>query len=105
LPVPRPGAEIPGRVPRLEPANEVIVNAAHAIEDAGRDIETGAIEIRTESSDDHVVIRISDNGCGIPPENLAKLYEPFFTTKEVGRGTGSEFTLRLPIRGCKGPAA
>jgi len=128
-------AELPDVVCNVGELNQVflnlIVNAAHAIEDAGRDIETGAIEIRTEPSDDHVVIRISDNGCGIPPENLAKLYEPFFTTKEVGRGTGqglaiaraivvgkhggelsvisavgsgSEFTLRLPIRGCIGPA-
>ena len=124
-------AELPDVVCNVGELNQVflnlIVNAAHAIEDAGRNIETGVIKIRTELSDDCVVIRISDNGCGIPPENLAKLYEPFFTTKEVGRGTGqglaiarsivvgkhggelsvgstvgsgSEFTLRLPIRGC-----
>ena len=123
-------AELPDVVCNVGELNQVflnlIVNAAHAIEDAGRNIETGVIKIRTELSDDCVVIRISDNGCGIPPENLAKLYEPFFTTKEVGRGTGqglaiarsivvgkhggelsvsstvgsgSEFTLRLPIRG------
>src|SRR6202795_1730290 len=124
-------AELPDVVCNVGELNQVflnlIVNAAHAIEDAGRDTETGVIKIRTELSDDCVVVRISDNGCGIPPENLAKLYEPFFTTKEVGRGTGqglaiarsivvgkhggelsvgstvgsgSEFTLRLPIRGC-----
>jgi PAS domain S-box-containing protein len=124
-------ADLPEVVCNVGELNQVflnlIVNAAHAIEDAGRNIETGAIKIRTELSDDCVVIRISDNGCGIPPENLAKLYEPFFTTKEVGRGTGqglaiarsivvgkhggelsvsstvgsgSDFTLRLPIRGC-----
>jgi PAS domain S-box-containing protein len=123
-------AELPDVVCNVGELNQVflnlIVNAAHAIEDAGRNTETGVIKIRTELSDDHVVVRISDNGCGIPPENLAKLYEPFFTTKEVGRGTGqglaiarsivvgkhggelsvgsavgsgSEFTLRLPIRG------
>src|SRR5260370_40683834 len=129
-------AEVPDVVCNVGELTQVflnlIVNAAHAIEDARRNIETGAIKIRTELSDDHVVIRISDNGCGIPSENLAKLYEPFFTTKEVGRGTGqglaiarsivvgkhggelsvastvgsgSEFTLRLPIRGCAEPAA
>jgi signal transduction histidine kinase len=69
---------------------------------------------------------VSDNGCGVPKENLSKLYDPFFTTKEVGRGTGqgltishsivvdkhggdisvssevgvgTEFTIRLPIAG------
>jgi PAS domain S-box-containing protein len=33
-------------------------------------------------------LSISDNGCGIPPENLARIFEPFFTTKGVGKGTG-----------------
>jgi PAS domain S-box-containing protein len=129
-------AELPDVVCNVGELNQVflnlIVNSAHAIEDAGRNIETGTIKIRTELSGDCVVVRLSDNGCGIPPENLAKLYEPFFTTKEVGRGTGqglaiarsivvgkhggelsvsstvgsgSEFTLRLPIRGCTEPKA
>lgn len=35
-----------------------------------------------------VEIKVSDNGCGIPPEALDKLYTPFFTTKPAGQGTG-----------------
>jgi signal transduction histidine kinase len=35
-----------------------------------------------------VVIEISDTGMGIAPENVAKIYDPFYTTKGVGRGTG-----------------
>ncbi len=35
-----------------------------------------------------VRLSVIDNGCGIPPENLAKIFEPFFTTKAVGKGTG-----------------
>ena len=35
-----------------------------------------------------VCVSKSDNGCGIPPENLARIFEPFFTTKEIGKGTG-----------------
>jgi PAS domain S-box-containing protein len=104
----------------------VIVNAAHAIQDAGRDVSTGRIRVSTALDGDAVLVRISDNGCGVPAENLSKLYDPFFTTKEVGRGTGqglaithsilvdkhggdisvqstvglgTEFTLRLPIGG------
>lgn len=37
---------------------------------------------------DYSVIEVSDTGCGIPPEIQEKIYEPFFTTKEVGEGTG-----------------
>jgi len=35
-----------------------------------------------------IVVEVRDTGAGIPPENVSKIYEPFFTTKEVGRGTG-----------------
>jgi PAS domain S-box-containing protein len=75
----------------------LIVNAAHAIEEAGRDMNTGKITIRTETSDAFAVIRLSDNGCGIPPENLGKVYDPFFTTKEVGRGTGQGLAISHSI--------
>ncbi len=61
----------------------IITNAAQAIE------TTGDIVITTKLYDpDRVAIRIADTGCGIPEENLAKIRDPFFTTKEVGTGTG-----------------
>jgi signal transduction histidine kinase len=44
-----------------------------------------------------VLVRISDNGCGIPPEHLDKIYDPFFTTKEVGRGTGQGLAITRSI--------
>ena len=34
------------------------------------------------------MLAVSDNGCGIPPANISQLFEPFYTTKEVGKGTG-----------------
>ncbi|WP_368733464.1 sensor histidine kinase, partial [Serratia marcescens] len=37
---------------------------------------------------DYTALRIADTGTGIPSEILAKIWEPFFTTKEVGKGTG-----------------
>ncbi len=37
---------------------------------------------------DYVVIEVSDTGCGIPKENLDRIFDPFFSTKEVGEGTG-----------------
>lgn len=36
----------------------------------------------------YVVLRFGDTGCGIPPEILGRIYEPFFTTKDIGKGTG-----------------
>ncbi|MBT3255741.1 MAG: HAMP domain-containing protein [Deltaproteobacteria bacterium] len=60
----------------------LLVNAAHAIEDRGE------IRIATRINGEDVEIKISDTGCGIPAENLSRIFDPFFTTKEVGKGTG-----------------
>jgi len=48
----------------------------------------GEISLRTYVEDDHVVVEITDNGPGIPEEIQARIYEPFFTTKPPGKGTG-----------------
>jgi len=49
----------------------------------------GSIKISTVPADDHsLTIEVSDSGVGIAPENVAKIYDPFYTTKGVGRGTG-----------------
>jgi two-component system NtrC family sensor kinase len=49
----------------------------------------GSIRISTIPSSDHsLTIEVSDSGIGIAPENVAKIYDPFYTTKGVGRGTG-----------------
>ncbi len=62
----------------------LLENARHALE--GRD---GArITIRTQSDGERVILEISDNGHGVPPELQGRIFEPFFTTKEAGVGTG-----------------
>src|SRR5205823_4786336 len=44
-----------------------------------------------------VVLSVVDTGCGIPPELLGKIYEPFFTTKEMGKGTGLGLSTVMAI--------
>ncbi|HEY6246351.1 MAG TPA: ATP-binding protein [Pyrinomonadaceae bacterium] len=61
----------------------LILNARDAILDGGR------IQISTSLSEDgSLLVEISDTGIGIAPENVAKIYDPFYTTKGVGQGTG-----------------
>ena len=60
----------------------LLTNAADAIE------ESGEILVRTWSDDGKVHISIADTGCGIEEDVLPKIWNPFFTTKEVGKGTG-----------------
>jgi signal transduction histidine kinase len=94
-------AALPPVVCNIGELNQVflnlIVNAAHAIHDAGKDSETGEIHIGTSLDQHMAVIRVRDNGCGIPEDNISKLYDPFFTTKEVGRGTGQGLSIAHSI--------
>jgi PAS domain S-box-containing protein len=70
----------------------LLLNARDAIVDGGR------ISITTSSSeDDSITIEVADTGIGIAPENVAKIYDPFFTTKGVGRGTGLGLAISYGI--------
>jgi hypothetical protein len=62
----------------------LLLNARDAIPDGG------LITLRASTSDDRdaLTVEVVDNGIGIAPENVARIYDPFFTTKGVGRGTG-----------------
>jgi PAS domain S-box-containing protein len=75
----------------------LIVNAAHAIQESGKDAATGRITITSAGNRDSVVISVADNGCGIPEGNLEKIFDPFFTTKAVGRGTGQGLAIARSI--------
>ena len=48
----------------------------------------GTLSIRTDLAGDKLAITIADTGCGIPPEHVARIQEPFFTTKRNGSGLG-----------------
>lgn len=60
----------------------IVSNAADALPDGGR------IAIATRLAGDHYEIAIGDSGPGIPEDKRARIFEPFYTTKEIGAGTG-----------------
>lgn len=69
----------------------ILVNAAQAIE------KHGTLRIATRLEKDRVVITISDTGKGIPAREIARIFEPFYTTKPVGRGTGLGLSVAYRI--------
>jgi len=73
----------------------LIVNAYHALEENGQ--EDKALIIRTTLYDGKVRITFEDNGPGIPPNNLERIFQPFFTTKKKGKGTGLGLSLSRDI--------
>ncbi|MGS7254158.1 DAHL domain-containing protein [Pseudomonas anuradhapurensis] len=70
----------------------LLVNATQAI-----GAERGRITLRTGANDEWVWIEVADNGCGIPAESLQKIFDPFYTTKPVGQGTGLGLSLSYGI--------
>ena len=57
----------------------------------------GWLTVSTRCDGDNVIAEISDTGSGIPPEQLARIYDPFFTTKAIGRGTGLGLSISYGI--------
>ncbi len=74
----------------------LIVNAGQAIEDAQRS-ELGTIHVSTREVDGCAEVRISDDGCGIPEAIRHRVFDQFFTTKQVGRGSGQGLSLARSI--------
>ena len=76
--------EVYGNAGKLQQVfTNLILNARDAIPDGGKiTVSTGTAE------DGSLVAEICDTGIGIAPENVAKIYDPFYTTKGVGQGTG-----------------
>jgi len=70
----------------------LLTNARDACKNGG-----GTITINTEVLDNRVAISIKDNGCGIEPDHLHKIFKPFFTTKQELSGTGLGLAVSLGI--------
>lgn len=76
----------------------LIVNAAHAIaERVGDGDGKGKIVISTQLLSDEVELRVQDDGAGIRSEVASRVYDPFFTTKPVGKGTGQGLSIARAV--------
>jgi two-component system, NtrC family, sensor kinase len=76
-----------------------LINARDALTEVERQekvIEV-ATELRLKNGRRLAVLSVTDNGIGIPPENLAKIFTPFYTSKEATKGTGLGLSVSLGI--------
>ncbi len=69
----------------------IILNAAEAMDGQGKLI------VETSSDEEYARIKFTDTGCGISEENMKKLFQPFFSTKETGHGTGLGLSISYGI--------
>ena len=69
----------------------LLMNARDAMPNGGR------LKLATYQDNSHVVVKVEDSGTGISRENIKKIYDPFFTTKEVGKGSGLGLSVSYGI--------
>ena len=82
----------------------MVTNAGHATRDrhrsemaSGNEAFQPTIWLKSMRSDEHIEVRIRDNGTGMPPEVVEKIFNPFFTTKPTDQGTGLGLSISSDI--------
>ncbi len=94
----RPQPELPGVVGDANQLIQVLLNLVTNAEQAIREVrETGRIQIRAGSNATHVTVTVQDDGVGIRPEALPRIFDPFYTTKRPGGGTGLGLSICMSI--------
>ncbi len=69
----------------------MLINASHSFD------EHGEIKIKTWATGETIYVSFADNGCGIAADKVSRIFEPFFTSKEVGKGTGLGLSISYDI--------
>lgn len=68
----------------------ILINATEAVKD-----NSGLISIYIANKEQKAVLQVTDNGCGISEENINRIFEPYYTSKQTGAGLGLSFTLSI----------
>jgi C4-dicarboxylate-specific signal transduction histidine kinase len=76
---------------------QVLLNLMNNALDAVSKLPEKWVALHVDDTPEFVQIRVTDSGAGVPPEHLEKIFQPFFTTKEVGKGTGIGLSISVGI--------
>jgi PAS domain S-box-containing protein len=94
----RPDTSLPGIMGDANQLIQVFLNLVTNAEQAIREVrESGRLQIRPGRSGDRISISFQDDGVGIRPEALPRLFDPFYTTKRPGGGTGLGLSICMSI--------
>lgn len=77
--------------------SQVLINLVNNAYYAIKDLDNKWIEISIQKISNKIRFSVTDSGCGIPDEKLERIFEPMFTTKEVGNGTGLGLSISSDI--------
>ena len=93
-----PQPDFPGIIGDANQLIQVFLNLVTNAEQAIREVrESGRIQIRLARNSSHILVTFQDDGVGIRPEALPRIFDPFYTTKRPGGGTGLGLSICLSI--------
>jgi PAS domain S-box-containing protein len=94
----RPQPDLPSVVGDANQLIQVLLNLVTNAEQAIREVrDTGRIQIRLGQKENQLTVTVQDDGVGIRPEALARIFDPFYTTKRPGGGTGLGLSICMSI--------